>query len=330
MRGIISAIIAFAGCLASVAFVPQAPQGDSPRERSLQRLVARADSGVPQALFALSGLVERGEEGFARDSVMALALLRRSAETGYAPACNYLGYCYFVPSLGLKQNADSALLWIERAATAPRPDPKAFSNLGMLLLTGEGGVRRDYAKAAYWLERAAAQGVPAAAGSLGRLYLQGLGVERDTVRAISLLTDAARAGHIDAGKELYDLTRAHTDTLCADSLTALALDYLRMPVYEMAIPLLKRAALLGDARAKAAIAQCYAMGTGVPYDYGHALALFLEAAQAGDPSAQYIIGEALATQPDLPGAEGTIPDDWFARAAAGGVRDARQAIARLR
>ena len=171
---LLTLILPLAAVLCGTAALPPAPEGDSPRARSLQRLVARADSGVAQAQFALSGLIERGEEGFARDSVLALRLLRMSAGQGYAPACNYLGYCYFIPSLGLRQDADSALAWIERAASVPDPDPKAFNNLGMLLLTGEGGVRRDYGKAFYWLSKGACRGVPAAQASLAHMYLEGL------------------------------------------------------------------------------------------------------------------------------------------------------------
>ena len=95
MMRLLTLILPLAAVLCGTAALPPAPEGDSPRARSLQRLVARADSGVAQAQFALSGLIERGEEGFARDSVLALRLLRMSAGQGYAPACNYLGYCYF-------------------------------------------------------------------------------------------------------------------------------------------------------------------------------------------------------------------------------------------
>ena len=146
---------------------------DNRRQASLERLVARADSGDAHACFRLSYILEQGTEGFAPDTVRALRLLRTAADSSYAPAMNYLGYAYAVPLLGLTQNSDSALMWIERAAMAPEPDPKAFNNLGMLLLTGQYGVKRDFGKARYWLERGSVLGVPTATASLAGMYLHG-------------------------------------------------------------------------------------------------------------------------------------------------------------
>ena len=172
---------------------------DNRRQASLERLVARADSGDAHACFRLSYILEQGTEGFAPDTVRALRLLRTAADSSYAPAMNYLGYAYAVPLLGLTQNSDSALMWIERAAMAPEPDPKAFNNLGMLLLTGQYGVKRDFGKARYWLERGSVLGVPTATASLAGMYLRGQDVQPDTVQAIHLLRKAASQGLIDAG-----------------------------------------------------------------------------------------------------------------------------------
>ena len=175
---------------------------DNRRQASLERLVARADSGDAHACFRLSYILEQGTEGFAPDTVRALRLLRTAADSSYAPAMNYLGYAYAVPLLGLTQNSDSALMWIERAAMAPEPDPKAFNNLGMLLLTGQYGVKRDFGKARYWLERGSVLGVPTATASLAGMYLRGQDVQPDTVQAIHLLRKAAWHSGSTAGSGL--------------------------------------------------------------------------------------------------------------------------------
>ena len=173
----------------------------------LQVLEARASEGDSAAMYQLSYLLETGRGGIPADSTRADSLLRASAERGYPEACNLLGYRYF------GSDPDSMLMWIERAATAPVPSPKAFNNLGWLLSTGEGGVRRDVKKALYWYERGAAAGVPAAMTSLAGMLLDNPDVTPDSLRARELLTQAASKGFNPAGEKLYLLLRTETDTL---------------------------------------------------------------------------------------------------------------------
>ena len=300
MKPIFTLILAMAAILAAMAATPApADSRPDPRAESLKRLEARADSGSAQAQFALSMLYEDGREGYPKDAARALQLIRSAAAQAYAPACNYLGFSYLNGALGLHQSADSALLWIERAATAPEPDPKAFNNLGMLLLTGDGGVRQDYAKARYWLQRGADRGLPTSQASLAQMYLYGIGVEQDSARAQQLLHTAARAGMLDAALQLRELTRAQTDTLGPQAALDLGLQYYRDKIYPLSAPLFRQASDGGNAYATALLAQAYAEGLGVHYDYPMALALYTTAAMAGDPSAMYILAEALEQFPDL-------------------------------
>lgn len=309
--------------------LPSAPADDSPRSESLRRLVARADSGVSQARYALSALLEQGAEGFQQDLPLALHLLRSAAEQDYAPACNYLGYSFLSGKLGLEQNPDSALYWIERGASLPQPDPKAWSNLGILLMSGSGGVKQDYTKAAYWLDKAASAGVPAAQESLGWLYLEGKGVPTDTIKAEQLLTQAASSGLISAGQQLWILMRDKAETLTPSDAAALGAEYLSKDIYPVALPLLQQASDAGDSYATAILAQCYATARGVKYDYSKAIALFLDAAHNGDPSAQYVIAETLESFPDLSGTDDVTAEEWRARAASAGITDSTMAIRRL-
>ena len=319
---------------------------DNRRQASLERLVARADSGDAHACFRLSYILEQGTEGFAPDTVRALRLLRTAADSSYAPAMNYLGYAYAVPLLGLTQNSDSALMWIERAAMAPEPDPKAFNNLGMLLLTGQYGVKRDFGKARYWLERGSVLGVPTATASLAGMYLRGQDVQPDTVQAIHLLRKAASQGLIDAGMQLADLLKSHTDTLAPRQVLDFALPYYRERIWPVAIPLIERAAEARVPFALAILGHCAAEGIAMPYDYPKAVRLYAEAAALGEPHAQYIVAEMLQEFPDLlrtlaeeGSASGNTvfenipeldPDVLYGEAAAQGVTSAEEAIMPLR
>lgn len=319
-----------AGALALPLLAVQKDPVGMPAPTPLQRLEARADSGVPAAQYALSALLERGERGVPKDTARALSLLRASARAGYAPAQNYLGYCYAVPLLGLKEDPDSALAWIERAAMAPEPDPKAFNNLGLLLLDGVGGVRQDYDKALYWLRRGAERGVPTAQATLARAYLEGLGVPADTVAARALLYDASRAGLTDASIKLAALLQAETDTLTGAEALEYALPYYHSKILPVALPLIDRAAGAGVPLAQAIMAQLYSEGIAVGYDYARALQLYQAAAEGGDPSAQFILAELLAQYPDLLSPGLPTPEELYKAAEAGGVHDAPGALRRLR
>lgn len=296
---------------------------------------AGGTDGVPQSaamLYHESVMYEQGRDGFVRDSVKALALLRQAADSSYAPAMNYLGYAYTVPLLGLHQNSDSALFWIERAATCPEPDPKAFNNLGMLLLTGSYGVRRDYAKARYWLQRGSELGVPTASASLARLYLEGLGVEPDTAKAIELLHRSASAGLHDAGMELAELLLPQFMGLTAEEKVETALPYYHERILSVALPLIRVAADDEHPLALAIMAQCAAEGIGMCYDYNLAVELFARAASLDEPHAQFIIAETLQAFPDI--LADRYPeldaDTLYRKAASAGIYDASAATAPLR
>ena len=69
----------------------------------------------------------------------------------------------------------------EWQSLAERGDPQAQFNLGLLCARGQGG-SRDYAQAAEWYRKAAAQGVAAAAFSLGVLYTSGKAFRKATSR----------------------------------------------------------------------------------------------------------------------------------------------------
>lgn len=329
--------------IAALAFATQTvystlPTGEAEaRKRSLQRLEERADSGVPQAQYALSALLERGAEGFEPDTVRALRLLRSSAQSGYAPAQNYLGYAYGLKLLGLPENPDSALYWIECAALNKEPDPKAYNNLGMMLMTGTGGVRKDEVKARYWLERGAEMGVPTSKALLARMYLDGTGVVPDTVKATGLLREAARAGLTDAGEALADIVLPQAHTLNAKETFEMAMSYYHERIYPVALPLLALGTDTGYAPAIAVMAQCAAEGIGMPYDYPLSIYLYALAAELGEPHAQYILAETLQTFPDLLkdlepiyGNINLDAETLYRKAAEQGITNATEAVTPLR
>ncbi len=271
----------------------------TPEERmaGIAALHAQADSGLPEALYHLSMLYERGYDTIPADSLRAMRLLTASADSGYLPALNYLGY-------RLMQRGETAegLRRIEEAAIAG--DPKAQSNIGFLLLQGK-LVARDDEKALYWLSRAADAGVATAASMLGDLYRDGRGgVTPDTLRAADYYRAALDHGLLDAAYKLEALQGPLWARSDASEQLRVALYLYPARAPQIAIPILKRIADSADfpaqvrARADALLGDAYSRAIGVDYDHDLSLRHFWRAAEAGYAPAQFVIAELLEIFPD--------------------------------
>lgn len=112
--------------------------------------------------------------------------LERLWEGGFPAAAHQLGRCWR-DGLGVLPDDEQAQLWFRRGAEAGY----AFSRyaLGRLLET-----RKQTEEAVACYEKAAAQGNPAAAYRLGKLYFQGELVPKDVPKALEYLTDSAKEG----------------------------------------------------------------------------------------------------------------------------------------
>ena len=69
------------------------------RRMAVRKLAERADSGGAKALYDLAMLYDTGYDSIPVDSARSTALYRLSAERGYAPAQNYLGFATSMGSM---------------------------------------------------------------------------------------------------------------------------------------------------------------------------------------------------------------------------------------
>lgn len=270
-----------------------AQEKDRPYGDALLELINKASDGDAKSLFELARLHDRGFDTILIDSLKSTALYLKAAEKGYAPAMNYIGFRYYTGEAIMK-NTDSALYWIRKAADAG--DITAAANLGYLLLESE-EFNHDEEEAAKWLSIAAEEGVNEA--QLKLIYLKGKELE-------ALPIDSA----LKLGIKYYTGKAPILGT------------YIIQRASEAEIP--KALAILGDA---------YSKGYGVPYDYNKAIDYFYKAAEKGDPSAQFIIGELLEIFPDAlndflttEDSEMISPSYWFSKAAENGVSDSESAV----
>lgn len=132
----------------------------------------------------------------AKDKIKAndpagLALMRKAANVGYAPAQFYMAKLYEDGDAGIKKDPAEARRWTQRAAEGG--DPKAMHNLGLYYFHGDGG-SKNVAQAATWFRRAADLGLVDSQYNLAQLYEEGLGVSLNPAEAYKWFLIAAKSG----------------------------------------------------------------------------------------------------------------------------------------
>ena len=98
-------------------------------------------------------------------------------------------------------------------ALAIQGNADAQHDLAALYVVGQNGVKQDYARAAYWFDRAAQNGVANAAYNMGVLYHQGLGTKASLEQAVQWYSVAAEQGHPEAA---YNLGIAYIEGVGVD------------------------------------------------------------------------------------------------------------------
>lgn len=331
----------------------QSPAEVSRRHEAVSNVAARAAEGDAEALYQLSTLHERGYDTIPRDTIRSVVLLRQAAERGYAPAANLLGY-KLIKGEGMPRNPSEGLAWIEKAANAG--DAKALGNIGYLILSGEGNdsvvslsdeeIRANELKAAEWLIRAADRNIITAQSLLGDLYRDGRGVNRDSLEAEALYRKAFEGGLTDAAYKLADIRRQKIDSMSAPEILSEGLYYFNRTAPSVGVKLFSRVVEEENqsespelrAKAMALLGDAYSRGRGVDYNYNLSTLYYLTAAQEGNPSAQFVIGEMLEIFPDalneFSEEKSLIPEEkrasyWLELAAEGGVHNASEAMRQL-
>ena len=132
------------------------------------------------APFAAAGPkedTELAEKEFARgDLVQSLALWRKAAEAGYAPAQAWLG-----DILDKSEEDEEAVAWFRKAAA--QGDPHGEYGLGQMYAKGE-GVKQDFAQARLYIGRSAEKNYLQAVVLMREMFKNGsMGVAADPAQA---------------------------------------------------------------------------------------------------------------------------------------------------
>jgi len=202
----------------------------------------------------------------------------------------------------------------------------------------------DPVEAARWVELAARHGLAAAQLRLGRMLLDGTGMEQDQAAALGWFKTAARSGDADA---MNMAGRCHENGWGAAKDNEIAADWYRRSAEAghdwgeynyanmlfdglgvtadppLAVQWYLKAAGRGHSRAMNQVGRCYEEGWGVPMDHAAAAEWYRQSAEGGYFRGQYNYATLLGLAGRAEEAAG-----WFAKAAEGGNIDIRRRIGR--
>ena len=175
------------------------------------------------------------------------------------------------PTEKMSPNPQEAAQWYRRAAE--QDFAPAQVALGRMFLQGE-GVERNPTQGLQWLQRAAENGDLESQFAVGQCYLNGIGTQQSSSQGVQWIQQAANGGHAAAMETLGSLYQSGNGVVADAS---------------QAVKWFRRAADLGRERAAFLLGMCYQEGTGVSADPEEALRWFRTAATLGDHMARNML-----------------------------------------
>lgn len=197
---------------------------------------------------------------------------------------NYeLAICYEY-GYGTEKNTDRAIAFYSAASKSG--NSKAMNNLAYHY------AKTNSNETVQLLNKASQQGNISATYNLGYCYDQGLGIMKQSEKALSLYQQASDAGNFDATYNLAFLNRFSFETVIPllqkaskkniNAINSLAYYYEHSNDLKLAITLYIKACELGNSDAKVNLGYCYEHGIEVEKSYSKAAKLYTEASADGN------------------------------------------------
>ena len=198
-------------------------------------------------------------------------LIKSSLAVVSLAAMCFLAYELNIYYVAKEYPPDTASRYQKEAAAG---NADAQNSLGVLYLNGT-GVNKDYAQALSWFQKSAAAGNAMAQNTLGWMYMNGVGVDKDYALALSWFQKSAAAKNAVAQNNLGFL---YLNGVGVDKDYAQALSWFR------------KSAAAKNALAENNLGWMYQNGAGVDKDYAQALSWFQKSAAAGNELAENSLG----------------------------------------
>ncbi len=241
-------------------------------------LEALSEKDDNEILENLAYCYEEGK-GTQQDYAKAAQLLARAANNGSDYALLNLGY-YYLNGWAVKKDTLRALALWERAADHGYD----FANQN---LANHYAYEGDVEKTAKYIGKSVALGNKEAMYKYAMLYMDGMGLKRDSIQGITYLKKAADLGVAEAMTYIGD---AYLTGRILPKNSLLGVAYIEKAIES------------GDIYAKKFLARCYIKGEGTDRDNKTGFRLLKEAADAGDAEAYNGVAscfiEGVGTLPD--------------------------------
>ncbi|WHI45359.1 hypothetical protein [Microbulbifer sp. VAAF005] len=160
--------------------------------------------------------------GVEKSPARAAELYRLAAEEGSANSSARLAGLYETGN-GVYKDLEQAIYYYTQAAESGLAS--AMNKLGLIYLDSENNDIKNYSKALYWFEQAANKNSKYGFFNQARMYEQGLGVEANLDRALSLYDEASKRGH---GMASLKIAEAYSQGEPADQNINQMLHYLKL------------------------------------------------------------------------------------------------------
>lgn len=163
-------------------------------EAAMDSYLKAAKQGSSAAAYRIGVIYAEGKGSFSKRPEVAVSWFMRSADKGYAPAQNALGFLS-EEGTGVKQDHEEAVKWFQKAAN--QGDAVGQVNLARKYVSSI-GVEKDEAKAFSLMLKAAEQNDSVGQFSVAYMLATGQGTPPDPKAAIPWLRKSADQGHADA------------------------------------------------------------------------------------------------------------------------------------
>ena len=233
--------------------------------------------------------------------------INAAAEKGNPVKQCALGSIYFSSKLGVAQDYAKAVYWLRKAAEQGYDE--AQHNLGVCYYNGE-GVAKDYTESAKWFRKAAEQTYAPAQNNLGVCYARGEGLAKDAAKAVEWWRKSAVHGY---AASQYNLGVCYADG-----------EGVAMDAGE-AVKWFRKAGDQGYAKAQHRLGFCYHDGLGVAKDYFESAKWYRKAAEHGDAVAQYNLG-VYYDNGAVPAKDHAEAVKWYRKAAEQGYAPAQHNV----
>ena len=185
----------------------------------LAELIKAAEAGDPEAMSQLGTVLATADEKH-RDLEGARRWLRAASEAGDLNAMFNLGVLY-EKGLGVQADLSEAALWFWQAAE--QGDSGARIKLGTMLIRGQGFATGS--PVIQSVKASAEGGRPYAQTFLGKMFLDGVGLDQDDAQAESWFRKAAEQGDEGAAFNLVEMmTEGRTSETSEEELAAIFFD----------------------------------------------------------------------------------------------------------